>query len=776
MKIFLIAFYIILLVFPFLTSSTRFLYATTTKTWTETDRSDFARGKLENVSLHGRGNLTLSPNKLRIKELPAAYVWCLAKNEEGLIFAGTGDPGSIFKITQAGDVTEFYKTPELHVKTIATDNTGNIYAGTLPHGRIYKITSDGEGGIFCELPDPYIWDLVFDGNDNLYAATGINGIIYKISKEGVPSVFFDSTYSNILDLIIDEDNNIYAACEPEGLIYKITTNGNAFVLYDAEEDEVHCLAIDKNGVLYAGTSSGRPPVLPVIPPPAPPQIQFPPPIEELPYEATDILLSDIFPNTNMYNSKRPSEDYIKNRIGKRPVPAERNSVYRIDRDGRVKEILVVGKAFILCLTVNSNNDVLVGTGNKARLFKIVNGNVEDTSLLYDFYESQVLDILPYKDGCKYIATGNNANIYQLSSDYSSKGTYESGVHDTSYISSWGCISWEGSTSSQTEISLSTRSGNSKKPDITWSDWSEEYKRSGEKTKSPPARFIQYRATLTTNNSITAPILDNASIAYLPQNQPPLIRSIKISSPGNSSKEKTGANNNSKISKTPSYPKKKENNFGLSIHEPKKLINWESTDPNNDRLRFDLEYKCIEENKWKELRRNIKEEKIYHWNTNRIPDGYYQVKVIASDALDNPMELALKEEKASNTFLVDNTRPVISDLKTIMEPDPPEQHPPGQALPDKWQAGVRTGHAGSRAGNTLIISGIARDEMCNINEIQYSIDSGDWNPVFPADKIFDSKEESFLLKIPYVSTEEHTVVINAIDAEGNVGSGRIVFNP
>jgi hypothetical protein len=67
-------------------------------------------------------------------------------------------------------------------------------------------------------------------------------------------------------------------------------------------------------------------------------------------------------------------------------------------------------------------------------------------------------------------------------------------------------------------------------------------------------------------------------------------------------------------------------------------------------------------------------------------------------------------------------------------------------------------------------------MCNINEIQYSIDSGDWNPVFPADKIFDSKEESFLLKIPCVSSEEHTVVINAVDAEGNVGSGRIVFNP
>ena len=107
----------------------------------------------------------------------------------------------------------------------------------------------------------------------------------------------------------------------------------------------------------------------------------------------------------MNNSNHHAEDYLESRVREKPVPAERNSVYRIDKDGRVKEILVVEKAFILCLTINSHNDILVGTGNKASLFKISNDNGEDAGLLYDFYESQILDILPYKDGCKYIATG-----------------------------------------------------------------------------------------------------------------------------------------------------------------------------------------------------------------------------------------------------------------------------------------------------------------------------------------------------------------------------------
>lgn len=747
-----------MLIFPILTLDKCPLYAVTTKMWTDTDRLHFSRGKLENVSLLSTGYLTLSPSKRKIKEIPAVYIWCLATNESGLIFAGTGDPGSIYKIKQDGDVTEFFKTTDLHVQTIAIDTTGNIYAGTLPHGIIYKITPDGKGEIFSDLPDPYVWDIIFDGNDSLYAATGHNGIIYKISKDGVPTVFFDSPYSNILDLVIDEDNNIYAACEPEGLIYKITANGDATVLYDTEEDEIHCLAIDKDGILYAGASSGRPPMLPVPMPQTPPGFQPPPPpIGEFPHETYDSMLKDIFSDTNMDDSKRPfkKDDYVEDVMRKKPISAERNSVYKIDKDGRIKEIFTAENSFILCLTIDSNNDVFVGTGNKAKIFKIDNGE-DDARLLYDFCESQILDILSYNDECKYIATGNNANLYQLSNGYSNEGIFESVVHDTTYISSWGCISWESHNFSETEIKLSTKTGNSNKPDVTWSDWSQEYQNSGEKIKSPPARFIQYRAILTTTNPSITPILDNVCIAYLPQNQPPIIRSIKITSPRNSTKDKTNTNNNVQISKTLTPSKKNINNFEFPIHEPKKNIYWDASDPNKDRLRFDLQYKSVDENKWKKLQENIKEGKKYHWNTNRIPDGYYQVKVIASDVLDNPIELSLTEEKASYTFLIDNTRPTISNIKKIMMANSPEQH--------------------SQERDTLIISGVAKDEMCNIAEIQYSIDSGDWKRVFPVDKIFDSKEEPFQLKIPYISLEEHTIVINAIDAEDNVGSLRVIFNP
>ena len=729
------ALFLILIIFAL---NTRSIYAVSTKLWVETDYSDFTKGQFENVSSHSKGEVSLSPEIRKIEEIPAVYVWCLATNEMGQIFAGAGDPGSIFKITQDGDSIELYKTPELHVQTIAIDNDGYIYAGTIPHGTIYKISPDGKGEVFCKFPDPYIWDMVLDTNGNLYAATGSNGVIYKITKDGAVSVYFDTPYSNILDIVIDNDNNIYAACEPEGLICKITASGNISVIYDAKEDEIHCLAIDKNGTLYAGTSSGIPPALPVPALPRPSQIQLPPPIEEFPYEASNYLLYDTISNSNSddFRHAPAKEDFDEKETRQKPVTAKKNSVYKIDIEGRVREIFTIERAFILCLSIDSNNDIFVGTGNRAKIFKI--NNKEEISLLYDFHESQILDILSYKDNVKYIATGNNANIYKLSGKYSAEGVYESAVHDATFVSSWGSITWKGKSTLLTGTRLSSRSGNCDKQDTTWSDWSSEYQHSGKKIKSPSARFIQYRATLTTKNPTITPTLDDVCIAYLPQNQPPLITNIYIDTPNDPYTDKPDSNNKSSTSKAHIYtPEQLMSGLAAQLNgqmnsknemkcpesttrEPQKLISWNAEDPNGDRLQFDMEYKSVDEIKWTELIRNVKVEKKYYWNTNRIPDGHYQVKVTANDIPDNPAELSLKEEKVSNAFLIDNTNPFITELKKSTEPH--------------------------QTGSTLTISGVVKDEMCNISEIQYSIDSGDWHTVFPIDMIFDSKYTSLTINL------------------------------
>ncbi len=81
--------------FTLLTLNIQFTYAVTTKMWTSTDQAEIAKGKLQNISVHRNGKFTLSPEKHRINEIPAGYVWCLVADGTNSLCAGTGNPGSI---------------------------------------------------------------------------------------------------------------------------------------------------------------------------------------------------------------------------------------------------------------------------------------------------------------------------------------------------------------------------------------------------------------------------------------------------------------------------------------------------------------------------------------------------------------------------------------------------------------------------------------------------------------------------------------------------------
>jgi hypothetical protein len=84
--------------------------------------------------------------------------------------------------------------------------------------------------------------------------------------------------------------------------------------------------------------------------------------------------------------------------------------------------------------------------------------------------------------------------------------------------------------------MSTRIGNISIPDITWSAWSSEvWDETGISLSHPRSRYIQYRATLTTDDPLTTPVLSEVNITFSPNTaQPPL-----LSSPANNT---VGLNN------------------------------------------------------------------------------------------------------------------------------------------------------------------------------------------------------------------------------------------
>src|SRR4029079_17279221 len=84
--------------------------------------------------------------------------------------------------------------------------------------------------------------------------------------------------------------------------------------------------------------------------------------------------------------------------------------------------------------------------------------------------------------------------------------------------SWGRIWWQ----STGGVQIETRSGNTEKPDETWSGWSPVGTNSA--VASPKARYLQWRAILS--NGVAVASLSEVNVAFQPRNIAPEVLNIQ----------------------------------------------------------------------------------------------------------------------------------------------------------------------------------------------------------------------------------------------------------
>ena len=73
------------------------------------------------------------------------YIWALALDRAGNLYAATGDNGEIYKIDPQGHGAVFFKTDDPHIRSMAFDAQGNLIAGSDGSGLVYRISPSGEG-------------------------------------------------------------------------------------------------------------------------------------------------------------------------------------------------------------------------------------------------------------------------------------------------------------------------------------------------------------------------------------------------------------------------------------------------------------------------------------------------------------------------------------------------------------------------------------------------------------------------------------------------------
>jgi hypothetical protein len=702
--------------------------------WETSKQDDVLKGDARGVSISENGAVTLAPAYSLVYDTKEAYIWSSTTDAAGNIYLGTGHDGKIFKVTTAGVGQMIYDAPELDVTALATDAQQNLYAATSPEGKIYKITPAGQQSVFYDPPDKYIWSLAYDASSaTLYAGTGDKGIIYKIDQMGKAAVLADTTETNIVSLALDKQGNLIAGTDPGGLVLRVSSAGKVFALFDSPTQEIHKLTVADDGSIYAlginqssaaatkaasiGTSSttsvssegvitisasddGDAPVV---------------------LQATDV-------SSALATSSKSKAD------------GSRSAVFRILADGGSEVLWRSNDTVGFGLRPLADGRVLVGTGSKGRIYQVARDR--SYTLLIQSPEDQTSTIFALGDQL-YATSSNLGRLYRIGRESVSEGTYTSPVRDTKFAGQWGVVTWRGAGN----VELQTRSGNTERPDATWSEWSAPYRVStGDPITSPHARFIQWRAVLrsTTASGNASAKLQSVVVAYLPRNQAPDITSATVLPQGIALAEQPLAIDPA-ITTSGLDPQL----FGLTASVPPRrffqkgarTLSWQASDPNDDTLSYKVMYRTIGDNEW-HLLADSQPQTYYTIDGNRLPDGTYLFKVIATDAPGNPAEAALSSEETTDPIEIDNTPPMIKV----------------------------TGPAVSN--QTAEVTFDASDATSRIVRAEYSVDGGAWQLVYPADGVADSAHEIYKMHVTFDKPGEHLIAFRCADSSSNVGTSKV----
>ena len=726
-----------------------FAFAEGTRTWEQSKFDDLIKGTAHGIAFPSDGGLELAPTFKSLATLPSTYVWSIASDAAGNIYAATGAPARVYRITPDGKSTPIFEPQELQVQALVAAKNGVVYAATSPDGKVYRLAAAAgapaspanspsknswSASVYFDPGAKYIWDLALDSAGDLYVATGDHGEIYKVNANGQHSLFFKSDEVHIRVLALDPKGNLIAGSDGSGLIYRIAPNGDAFVLYSAPKKEITALAIDGAGNVYAaaagekhpgaGSSGGL-------------NINIAAPAQTGP--AMSMGGISITPAGGPGSSASAASF---------PAPGAGatggSEIYRITPDGAPEHLWSSREDLVYALGFDQRGRLLAGTGNRGHIFAI-NG-VDDSTDLVKASASQITAFAVAPGGGLYASSSNLGKIFELGPQPDSEGSYESDVFDARGFSQWG----RGSLRSVGNVELYARSGNVDNPDRNWSKWEHVEPGANSGLKIPPARFVQWKAVLHAGSA--APRVESVLLYYLPKNVAPVVDEITVQ-PGyryQPISHVTGTE-----PPAPGQPRFEPPPPAMRDHDSI-AIRWLAHDENDDQLVYSVYYRADGEARWLLLKDDLSD-RYYTSDSSLFPDGGYTVMVVASDAPSHSPGEALYAQKVSARFEVDNTPPVIENLTAGFE------------------------------GKQIRVRFRARDSFSVIKRAEYSLDGGDWQFVEPAGQLSDAKAEDYDFRVAVPEPEaaalpvasligrDHVVVVRAYDRFDNLATARTLIH-
>ncbi|MFB3882205.1 MAG: SpoIVB peptidase S55 domain-containing protein [Armatimonadota bacterium] len=579
---------------------------------------------------------------------------------------------------------------------------GAAYVGTGKEGRIYRMAADGAVAEFADTGEMNVHSLAFAGDGALIAGTSPRGKVFRIGADGKCELLFDSESTYIWALAVGPDGAIYAGAGAPARVYALSPGATPRTLAQLPASNVLSLALGQQGELYAGTSDSAI-IFRVAPDGAVSSVG------QLPGASVDSLALD--QQGNLFATCSPGAQIY------RAAPGQEPQLY-----------LETGEQSAFGLTLLPDGTPVTATGPNGL---VIRGADRLSPELLFRPEAGLATAIAQESGALSVATSGPAGVFRFGPERASSGTVESDVMDAGRPARWGRVNVSAELPEGTRIGVETRSGDSPVPGEGWGQWTPTVDGA---VASRPARYLEYRLTLSTDKPNVSPMVRQVTTSRRPQNLPP---AAAIRSP-----------------EAGQYLSKQQS------------VKWQAQDPDKDPLGYRVEVSLLSAAtptgtasaepagagaapaqpapsgpaqqpgaSWQQVAKDLREPKC-DWDTSKQKDGQYLLRVTASDALSQPDDPLAGE--SYQVVWVDNTPPNLMLLKSSLVVDEERR---------------------------ATLGVLATDKTSPIRSIEFRVAEGEWQSV-PTGLVASSAVPASVVTGP-LEVGKHKLSVRAFDAAGNV---------
>ncbi len=680
-------------------------------------------------SVDAEGRISAGPVLVDLADGFDRPVVTMTEGARGNLYVGTAG-GGLMRITKGGVAKSLAPFTGKVVSALARYQ-GALYAATAPDGEIVTVSDAGKVRPFFQPGAKYVWAMTGNGR-GLLVATGAPGRVLKVSAGGKSEVIFDPGETHVRAMIRHKERGVIVGGGQKGIVYQIEGKG-AYALYDSDLEEVTAFAIDpKTQDLYAAVVS-----------------------------ASD--KGALTPTTWVGPVKGDIEDDTS--------PIKSSEVVRIRKSGQVDTVWTSQHEGAMGLSFDSKSGQLhiataASVKNKARIYAVHVRDRDRVFLMTRLAPPLATALVGTPDGGLLVGTAPSGRVIRVGPKMRATSTYLSVEQDLERISTMGRLWFDADLPRGTKVALSLRTGNTKTPDDTWSDWSAAVRDpKGANVQVRAGRFAQFRAQLSASARGDAPVIKSMHASLVRMNVPPTLqdvfmlrRGVYMSAlPPEGEKERTVTLSKTVIRELtqPTRTSKSRTRARQGQRPGMMTVAWNAKDDNHDQLLYTVRMRALDGPSANDGWRVVQEQSqhaFHSFDSRALPDGRYQFQVLASDRPSNPPDAALQDVADSEAFLIDNAPPSAPKVQVKVQP------------------------------LFVQIEAQAKDSLSPLDVAEISIDGGPWLMFPAADGLIDAPSERFRLAlakkprpgVPALSKGAHTVRVRVLDRAGNESTGSARF--